>query len=180
MKTYDVIVIGAGDVGLGIVFKASSEGLRVAVLDKGNPGGTCVNYGCVPSKTLIHTADRITEIRQASEFGISAPIEEIDFGSIMKRMRETVSSGRGSIEKALEETENIDFFRGQAHFLNERTIAVGKQRIRGRKIFIASGARPSVPALKGIGSVDYLTNETVLNLTERPGTWSSSEADLWA
>ena len=94
MKTYDVIVVGAGDVGLGIVFKAASQGLSVAVADKGNPGGTCVNYGCVPSKTLIHTADRITEIRQADEFGVRAPIAEIDFGAIMQRMRETVSSGR--------------------------------------------------------------------------------------
>ena len=168
MKTYDVIVVGAGDVGLGIVFKAASQGLSVAVADKGDPGGTCVNYGCVPSKTLIHTADRINEIRQAGEFGISAHIAEIDFGDIMHRMRETVSSGRLSIERALEETDNIDFFRGEAHFLNERTLAVGQQRIRGRKIFIASGARPTVPDLKGLESIDYLTNETVLDLEERP------------
>ncbi len=168
MKTYDVIVVGAGDVGLGIVFKAASQGLSVAVADKGKPGGTCVNYGCVPSKTLIHTADRIVEIRQADEFGIRAPIEEIDFGAIMQRMRKTVSSGRRSIEEALEETNNIDFFRGQAQFLDARTLAVGQQRIRGRKIFIASGARPTVPDLKGIESVDYLTNETVLNLETRP------------
>src|SRR5574340_728469 len=133
MKTYDIIVLGAGDVGLGVVFKAASRGLSVAVVDKGSPGGTCVNYGCVPSKTLIHTADRIAEIRQAHEFGISAHIAEIDFVDIMQRMRETVSSGRSSIEKALEETENIDFFRGQAYFLNERTRAVGTQRMRGRK-----------------------------------------------
>jgi len=169
MKIYDVIVVGAGDVGLGIVFKAASQGLSVAVADKGNPGGTCVNYGCVPSKTLIHTADRITEIRQAAEFGVRAPIVEIDFGAIMQRMRETVSSGRRAIEKALAETDNIDFLRGQAHFLNDRTLAVGQQKIRGRKIFIASGARPTVPDLKGLGSVDYLTNETVLNLEEQPG-----------
>ncbi|MGC2063085.1 MAG: dihydrolipoyl dehydrogenase [Thermodesulfovibrionales bacterium] len=168
MKTYDVIVIGAGDVGLGIVFKAASQGLSVAVADKGNPGGTCVNYGCVPSKTLIHTADRITEIRQAAELGISAPVAKIDFGTIMQRMRKTVSSGRRSIERALEETDGIDFFKGQAHFLDDRTLAVGQHRIRGRKIFIASGSRPSVPDLKGLASVDYLTNETVLNLKERP------------
>ncbi len=170
MKTYDVIVVGAGDVGLGVIFKAASQGLRVAVVDKGSPGGTCVNYGCVPSKTLIHTADRIAEIRRASEFGINAHIAEIDFGDIMQRMRETVSAGRLSIEEALEEADNIDFFRGQAHFLNERTLAVGPQRIKGRKIFIATGARPTVPDLKGLESVDFLTNETVLNLNERPGS----------
>lgn len=168
MKSYDVIVVGAGDVGLGIVFKAASRGLKVAVADKGAPGGTCVNYGCVPSKTLIHTADRIVEMRQAAEFGIRATVEEIDFGAVMQRMRDAVSSGRQAIETALDETDGIDFFRGQAHFLDERTLAVGQQKIRGRKIFIASGARPSVPELKGLASVDYLTNETVLNLRSRP------------
>jgi len=168
MKIHDVIVIGAGDVGLGIVFKAASQGLSVAVADRGHPGGTCVNYGCVPSKTLIHTADRITEIRQAAGLGIRAPIARIDFSAIMQRMRKTVSAGRRSIESALEETRGIDFFRAQAQFIDDRTLEVGKQKIRGSKIFIASGARPSVPDLKGLDSVDYLTNETVLNLKERP------------
>jgi mycothione reductase len=110
MKSYDVIVIGAGDVGLGIVFKAVAQGRKVALVGKGPVGGTCVNYGCVPSKTLIYTADRIREIREATKFGVQAPIIAIDFRAVMDRMRKAVSGGQNGIRTALEESENLDFF----------------------------------------------------------------------
>ncbi|MFI5295365.1 MAG: dihydrolipoyl dehydrogenase family protein [Thermodesulfovibrionales bacterium] len=165
---HDVIVVGAGDVGLSIAFHAASEGLKVALIDKGNVGGTCVNNGCVPSKTLIHTADRIMEIREASPLGIRAEIADIDFGAVMGRMRSAVSSGRNSIIKAIAETGNIAFLSGEGHFLDERTIGVGSDKIRGKKFFIASGARPSLPPIKGLDKVRYLTNESVLELETRP------------
>ena len=165
---HDVIVVGAGDVGLSIAFNAASEGLKVALIDKGNVGGTCVNNGCVPSKTLIHAADRIMEIREASNLGIRAEIADIDFGAVMGRMRSAVASGRNSLKKAIAETGNIVFFSGEGHFLDERTIGVGSDKIRGKKIFIASGARPSVPPIKGLDRVRYLTNESVLELETRP------------
>ena len=168
MKRYDVIVVGAGDVGLGIAFKASSENLKVALIDKGQVGGTCVNYGCVPSKTLIHTADRIREIRKAEELGVRTQIIDIDFQAIMERMRRAVTSGRKGIERAIEETENLDFIRGEAQFIDDRTLEVGDQKIKGKKIFIASGARPVVPLTEGLDRVPYLTNESVLELKKRP------------
>ncbi len=96
MKSYDVVVIGAGDVGLGIAFKAASAGLKVALIDKGNVGGTCVNYGCVPSKTLIYTEDRILEILEATKLDIHLQITDINFGAVMERMRNAVTSGRSS------------------------------------------------------------------------------------
>ncbi|RJQ23975.1 MAG: FAD-dependent oxidoreductase, partial [Nitrospiraceae bacterium] len=104
MRRYDVIVIGAGDVGLSVAFKASSAGLRVALVEKGHPGGTCVNYGCVPSKTLLHTADRIIEIREAVKLGIRTEITRVDFRAVMDRMKNAVSSGRDRIKTAIEET----------------------------------------------------------------------------
>lgn len=168
MKRYDVIVFGAGDAGLSIAFNAASEGLKVALIDKGNVGGTCVNNGCVPSKTLIHAADRIMEIRDAFTLGIRAEIADIDFGALMGRMRSAVASGRDSIKKAIEETENIVFFGGEGHFLDEHAVLVGSDKIRGKKIFIASGARPSIPPIKGLDTVRYLTNESVLELEKRP------------
>ena len=82
MKNYDVVVIGAGDVGLALAFKGAAQGFKVALIDKGQVGGTCVNTGCVPSKTLIHTADRVLEIREAGKLGVRAPVVEIDFPSI--------------------------------------------------------------------------------------------------
>jgi len=165
---HDVIVVGAGDAGLSVAFHAASKGLMVALIDKGNVGGTCVNNGCVPSKTLIHAADRIMEIREASQLGIRAEIADIDFGAVMGRMRRAVKGGRNSIKKAIEETENIAFFSGECHFSDERTIMVGSDKIQGKKIFIASGARPSIPPIKGLDKVRYLTNESVLELERKP------------
>lgn len=168
MNTYDVIVVGAGDVGLGIAFSAAAEGLRVAVIDKGNVGGTCLNNGCVPSKTLIHTADRITEIREAAKLGIHAEKVDVDFRAVMKRMRGVVTDGRKSLQKALEETENLDFIGIEGHFVDEHTLEVGAERIRGKKIFITSGARPSIPPIKGLSTIPYLTNESVLDIEKQP------------
>jgi len=168
MKSYDVIVIGAGDVGLGIVFKAVAQGQKVALVDKGQVGGTCLNYGCVPSKTLIYTADRIMEIREAAKFGIQAPIIDIDFKAIMARMRNAVTGGKNRIRTAIEESENLDFLNSEGHFIDERSLEVGDKIIRGKKIFIASGARPSIPLIKGLETIPFLTNENVLELEKRP------------
>lgn len=168
MKMYDVIVVGAGDVGLGIAFNAASKDLKVALIDKGRLGGTCLNYGCVPSKTLIHTADRIMEIRNAEKFGVRTQVITVDFQAIMERMRRAVTNGRKAVQGAVEETENLDFILGEAHFIDDRTLEVDDQKIKGRKIFIASGSRPAVPLTKGLERVPYLTNESVLDLKTRP------------
>jgi mycothione reductase len=167
-RRYDVVVIGAGDSGLGITFKAAAEGLRTALIDKGKVGGTCVNYGCVPSKTIIHAADRILEVRDAAKLGIHTEAVNADFKSIMERMRSVVSSGTNSIKKAIEETENLDFYNTECNFVDEKTILVGNDPIRGKKIFIASGSRPVIPPVQGLDKIDYLTNESVLGLENLP------------
>jgi dihydrolipoamide dehydrogenase len=168
MRTYDVIVVGAGDVGLGIAFKAASENRRVALIEKATVGGTCVNNGCVPSKTLIHAADRIMEIKEAARLGIRAELLDVDFKAVMERMRGAVASGASSIRDAIAATENIDFINEEAHFVDEHVLDVGSETVTGKTIFLASGSRPSIPRIKGLDSVPYLTNITVLDLEERP------------
>ncbi|MGO9377695.1 MAG: dihydrolipoyl dehydrogenase [Dissulfurispiraceae bacterium] len=167
MKEYDVIVIGAGE-GLGIAFRAQSAGLRVALVDKGRLGGTCLNVGCIPSKILIHTADVITSIQEAAKFGIHADITRIDFGAIMQRMRKNVDQGRGYITAAIKESENLDFYNAEAWFTGDYTLEIAGEQIRGEKIFIVSGSRPAVPPIKGLGNINYINNVTVLNLKRRP------------
>jgi mycothione reductase len=167
MKEYDVIVIGAGE-GLGIAFRAQSAGLRVALIDKGKLGGTCLNVGCIPSKILIHTADVISVIQEAQKLGIYTEITRIDFGAIMQRMRENVDRGRGYITDALKESETLDFYNEEARFIGDYMIETAGEKIRGKKIFIASGLRPFVPPVKGLSGINYLTNENVLALTRRP------------
>ena len=167
MKEYDVIVIGAGE-GAGIAFKAAEKGLRTALIDKGHVGGTCLNVGCVPSKTLIFPADRITEIREAAKLGIRTRITKIDFDFIMNRMRKTVATGRYFLKKAIGETENLVLYNKQAQFADEYVLDVSGEKIRGDKIFIVSGSRPLIPPIKGLETIDYLTNESVLKLRELP------------
>ena len=168
MKRYDVIVVGAGDVGLGIAFNAGAEGLHVALIDKGNVGGTCVNTGCVPSKTLIYTADRIMEANENTKLGIHSKLIDVDFRAVMERMRGVVTSGRSSIKEAIDGSDNLDFIQGEGHFIDEHSLEAGGDKIRGKKIFIASGARPSLPPIKGLETVRYLTNESVLELKKKP------------
>ncbi len=167
MKHYDVIVIGAG-AGLEIAFKALSAGLKVALVDKGNVGGTCLNVGCVPSKMLIYPADRIREIEEAKKLGIHAKIDHIDFSSMMVRMKKAVKEGRNSIQKEIKKSKHLDFYNDEAHFIGEYVLEIKNEKIRGEKIFIVSGARPLIPPIKGLDKIEYLTNENVLELKRRP------------
>jgi dihydrolipoamide dehydrogenase len=168
MKAYDVVVIGAGDAGLGIAFKAVAEGLKVALVDKGTMGGTCINSGCVPSKTLITTADRFMESVENTKLGIRSKRTEVDYSAVMKRMNLAVTGGRNAIRKAIKESGNLDFINTACHFIDEHTLDVGDRNIRGKKIFIATGARPSIPPIPGLDTIHYLTNESILRLDRKP------------
>jgi dihydrolipoamide dehydrogenase len=167
MKDYDVIVIGSG-AGAIVVEQALSNGLKTAMVDKGPLGGTCLNVGCIPSKLLIFPADRVVEIQEAEKLGIRTEIKGIDFPSIMERMRGIVEKSQDHIREGIAFIEELDFYEDEGSFVEDYTLEVGKERIKGRKIFIVSGARPLIPSIKGIEDSDYLTNESVLELTQKP------------
>ena len=167
MKKYDVIVVGSGS-GALLADEAVSHGLKVALVDRGPLGGTCLNLGCIPSKMLIYPADRIVDIQEAKELGIKAEIRNIDFKFIMERMRKIVREGQSHIRQGITQAENLDFYEGEGGFIADYTIEVNGEKIKGKKIFLASGSRPFIPPIKGLDSIDYLTNETVLHLEERP------------
>ena len=167
MKKYDVIVIGSG-CGLDIVNEALVHGLSVALVDKGPLGGTCANLGCIPSKMLIFPAERIMEIQEANKLGIETDVRNIDFKSIMERMRKVVREDREHLRHELSYVDNLDFYEGEGHFISDYTMEVNGEKIKGNKVFIAAGSRPLIPPIKGLEKVDYLTNETALQLTERP------------
>jgi mycothione reductase len=167
MKEYDVIVIGSG-CGMNIVDEALAHGLSTALVDKGPLGGTCANLGCIPSKMLIFAAGRIAEIQEARKLGIEAEIRNIDFNFIMERMRKFIRENQEHMKQGVSHAENLDFHEGEGYFVDDYTIEVNSEKIKGDKIFIASGSRPMIPPIKGLESVDLLTNETVLQLKERP------------
>ena len=167
MKRYDGIVIGSG-AGATVADEAVSHGMKVALVDRGPVGGTCLNLGCIPSKALIYAADRIVEIQEARKLGIEAEIKKIDFTAIMERMRKNRAEEQRNIREGIRQSTNLDFYEGECHFTEDYTLEVNGEKIRGKKIFIASGSRPLIPPLKGLDAVDYLTNESLLELKERP------------
>jgi len=166
-EKFDVIVIGSGSGG-EIVNAALGQGFSVAWVDKGPLGGTCLNVGCIPSKMLIYPADRIVEIQEAEKLGIRAEIKDVDFGAIMKHMKEPIRESHEHMQQGLQDIDNFQYFKGEGHFISDYTIEINGEQIQGEKIFIGSGARPFIPPIKGIDQIDYLTNETVLELTKKP------------
>ncbi|MFC1924695.1 dihydrolipoyl dehydrogenase [Chloroflexota bacterium] len=168
MKHYDIIVIGSGS-GAIISDEAAAHSLKVALVDKGPLiGGTCLNWGCIPSKMLIYTADRIVEIEEAKKLGVEAEIANIDFHTIMERMRGSRQKDQNQIRKGIKQSKNLDFYEGEAFFVADYVLEVNGEKIKAEKIFIASGSRPFIPPIKGLENVDYLTNESALELDERP------------
>ncbi len=168
MKSYDVIVIGSG-AGAIISDEAAAQGLKVALIDKGPlVGGTCLNWGCIPSKMLIYTADRIVEIEEAKKLGIEAEVKDVDFHSIMERMRKSRQDNQVHIRQGLKESENLDFYEGEGYFVGDHLLEVNGEKLKGGRVFITSGSRPFIPPIKGSENIDYLTNESVLELKERP------------
>jgi len=167
MKKYDVVVIGSG-CGMNIVDEAVANGLSVALVDRGPLGGTCPNTGCIPSKMLISAAERIAEIEEAGALGIKAEVKTIDFWFIMERMRKFVSENQAEMRHGLAETKNLDLYEGEGRFIADYTVEVNGETLKGDRVFIACGSRPFVPPIKGLEGVDYLTNETALQLKEKP------------
>jgi len=167
MKSYEVIVIGSG-CGMIIAEEAVAHGYKTAVVDRGPLGGTCLNVGCIPSKMLIHTADRIAEIEEAGKLGIEVEVKGIGFGSIMERMRRSVKENQAHIREGIKQAKGMDFYDGEGHFTGNYTLVVNGEEIKGEKVFIASGSRPFIPPIKGLDGMDYLTNESVLELKSRP------------
>jgi mycothione reductase len=167
MKNYDVIVVGSGSGG-EIVDAAVSHGLTVAWIDKGPLGGTCLNVGCIPSKTVIHPANRIMEIYEAKKLGITAEVKNIDFQAIMRHVQGPIHESHEAMEKGISQVKNLDYYHDEGHFIKDYTLEVSGQRLQGDKIFLVSGARPLLPPIEGLNSVPFLTNENVFSLKEKP------------
>lgn len=147
---------------------AVSSGKSVALVEMGYLGGTCLNVGCIPSKMIIYPADLINQIKHAEALGIKAKIEEIDFAGIMQRTRDFVEHDRKPMEEAMNHVQGLTFYPVKGEFIDDYTMQVGDEIIKGDTIFLASGARTFIPPIKGLEKVDYLTNDNVWDLTEKP------------
>jgi mycothione reductase len=167
LERFDVIVVGSGS-GMLIVSEAVEQGLRVALVEKGSMGGTCINRGCVPSKMLIYPSDIIATLKAAEKIGVNATVNSVDFSNIMARMHTLVNGDSGTQVRAVEATANLKWFKETGEFISDYTMQLGEEKITGEKIYIVSGARTAVPPIKGLENVGYLTSDTVLELQSPP------------
>jgi mycothione reductase len=167
MEKYDVIVIGAGS-GMKVVWNALAENPKVALIDKGPPGGTCLNNGCIPSKIMIYPADVISSLKDAKKIGVESKEIKVDFGLIMKRLWDLIEHERKDIEEALQSEKNLTWLKEIGEFTGDYTIKAGGETVAAPKICIATGARPGLPAIPGLKESGYLDNVTVLNLKKLP------------
>ncbi|MBI2660047.1 dihydrolipoyl dehydrogenase [Candidatus Woesearchaeota archaeon] len=167
MQSFDLIVVGAGS-GLNVSSAAAEMGIKVAVVEKGPMGGTCLNRGCIPSKIIIHSADVAETIKKSRLFGINSKINSVDFAKITSRTSNIVDKDAKDIEEAIIEDKKTTLFKVEAKFIGERTLKVGKETIKGDKIVIAAGTRPSVPNIEGLKDVDYMTSDGALRLKKQP------------
>jgi pyruvate/2-oxoglutarate dehydrogenase complex dihydrolipoamide dehydrogenase (E3) component len=167
---YDLVVIGAGTAGLVVAAGAAGLGLglKVALIERNLMGGDCLNFGCVPSKTIIRSSRVIGEIWRGQELGIRAEAVEIDFGAVMERMRRIRAEISHNDSAARFQKLGVDVFLGDGKFASQDTISVADRILRFKKAVIATGARAATPQIPGLAEAGYLTNETVFSLVERP------------
>ncbi len=167
MEEFDLIVIGSG-AGTNVASRAVQKGLKVALVDQGPTGGTCLNSGCIPSKMLIYPADVIRCIQDARNIGVHAELNRVDFQRIMSRMQGVVDKARRNLQEALGDSEGLSYIEERAEFLDDYILKAGGRSITSRKIVIATGARPLVPPIPGLQEAGFLDNISLLQLKELP------------
>jgi len=169
MKEYDLISIGTGSAMniLGVMIQKNPQ-MKVAVIDKDEPGGICLTRGCIPSKMLLYPAELVRTIGRAGELGIDVNIRKVDFRRVMERMRTLIYKDIDMIRQGLSHSENIDYYPVVAEFISPYTLKVGDETITSKMIFLCTGSKPIIPPIKGLDEVGYLTSDTVLTMNQPP------------
>lgn len=167
MKHYDIIVIGSGG-GAKISTPSSKLGYKVALLEKGPLGGTCLNRGCIPSKMLIHAADVAQIIDEAHRFQVIPQGYDIDFPTLVHRVADEIDAESQSIYPSIEANPNLDLYTEHAIFVGDKHLRIGNEEITGDRIFIAAGVRPFIPDIPGLKDVPYITSTEALRLDQFP------------
>ncbi len=168
-SNFDAIVIGTGQSGPFLAVRMAAAGQRVAIIERGRFGGTCVNTGCIPTKTLVASAYAAHLCRRAGEFGVqlAGPIAT-DMKRVKARKDEITAKSRTSLESLLESTPNCTVYRGHARFESANEVRVGEELLAASQIFINVGARAAIPSMPGVAETPYLTNSTLLDLDILP------------
>lgn len=164
---FDAIIIGSGQSGNPLTFKLAEKGWKVALIERDKLGGSCVNYGCTPTKAYAASAKRMFDIRNAEHMGIEVPEgSKINLKQVKKRKDSLSQSSYESIKGSIEESDKVTFFHGEARFVGDKEIEVNGEKLSADKFFIDVGTRPAIP--KEFENYQFLTNKDILELEEVP------------
>ncbi len=165
---YDAIIIGSGQAGFPLAGALTDRGWNVALAENSQIGGTCINTGCSPTKTIVASARAAHIARRGADFGVQTGPIHIDFAKVMARKDAIVKQFRGGIEDWLTGIENLTIYRQFATFEGPNKVRVGDDVIESDRIYINTGARSFSPPIPGLDSINYLDNASILELTEIP------------
>ena len=168
MSKYDAIIIGAGQAGPSLAAALTSAGQKVALAERHLFGGTCVNTGCIPTKTLVASAKVANMARRAGEYGIELGEIAVDMKKVKARKDGIVAKSNQGVTGWLKGMDNLDVYEGHATFESANTVLVNGKAISADKIFINVGARARVPEMPGIHDIDYFTNTTIMDVDALP------------
>ncbi len=169
MTAFDAIIIGAGQAGPSLAGRLTSAGMTVAFVERHLFGGTCVNTGCMPTKTLVASAYAAQLARRASDYGVVlASPPQIDMRKVKARADAVSASSRSGVEQGLRNMNGCTVFKGHARFESGNVVRVDERQLTAPRIFINVGGRALVPEMPGIGDVAFLTNTSILTLDEVP------------
>ena len=167
---YDLVIIGSGAASFAGAIRAAEMGKRVAMVERGTVGGTCVNYGCVPSKTLIRAAEARQKILRPNFKAVTGGTAPLDFKELIRQKDELVRGLRQAKYQNVLESYNIDFIAGEASFVSPHEIIAGNHRLRAAFFLIATGGSPHIPAISGLREVDFLTSTSAFELRQLPSS----------
>src|SRR5438874_2489297 len=168
-QQYDAIVIGSGQAGTPLSTALASAGMRTALIEREHVGGTCVNEGCTPTKTMVASARVAYLARRGADYGVHTGELKIDMAKVRERKRAIVDSFRNGSQSRIEKTKNLDLIFGEAEFTGAKTIRVRRKDddelvLSADNIFINAGCRPAVPKIEGLSSVSCLNSTSIMEL----------------
>ncbi len=172
-ETYDAVIIGVGQAGDPLARALAKAGRRVAIVERDVVGGTCVNRGCTPTKTMIASARVAYLAGRGADFGVQTGPVTVDLTKVRQRKRDIVAEFRDGVQTKLEDTDGVDLVFGEAKFLGPKTLEIalrdgGVRTVMAEQVFINTGARPAVPKIDGLDQVEYLDSTSVMELDAAP------------
>ncbi|GLE52493.1 FAD-containing oxidoreductase [Mycobacterium montefiorense] len=167
-RHFDAIIVGAGQAGPPLAGRLTAAGQRVAVVERKLIGGTCVNNGCIPTKTLVATAHAAHSARRGAEYGVGTGSVSVDMAKVKARKDGIMLADRKGVEDWLDGMDGCTVVRGHARFIDPHTLRVGDDELHADRIFLNVGGRAVVPTIPGLDDVEFLTNVSILELDELP------------